>query len=95
MTFRKPRRRWFQDKDGTYYRNCPLIMAEQKECPWWRERTWKALTSEWEQAFRDGIIRKDRLGRQDELVTAAPFREVYPDKPGLWFLDDPAWGEQG
>src|SRR6185437_7800203 len=91
MKLRKPKRHWFQAKDGTYYRNCPLIRDEQKACPWWRWRTWEALTAEWEHAFRIGLIRKDRLSRGDVLSTPAPFREVYPDRPGLWFLDDPDW----
>ncbi|WP_020116807.1 hypothetical protein [Streptomyces canus] len=83
------RRAWFQDDDGTYRRNCPLIMAEQDQLlnmllPW----RYRALKREWRQAWRHGVIRSDTIGRRDHVVTAAPFREAYPDKPGLWSLDE-------
>ena len=29
MSARPPRRCWFQDDDGTFYRNCPLIASER------------------------------------------------------------------
>lgn len=85
------KRRWFQDKDGTFYRNCPLILGEQKECigPPFRGRRFRQLQAEWEVAWRDGVIRKAKLGRGDKLVPGpAPFREAYPDNPGLWVLDE-------
>lgn len=83
------RRAWFQDTDGTYRRNCPLIMAEQDQVlntllPWRR----RALEAEWQQAWRDGVIRTNKIGRRDRIATPAPFREAYPDKPGLWILDE-------
>jgi hypothetical protein len=93
-----PLRRWFQDRDGTYYRNLPLIMAEQKEVMAWPPLTpgkygvLDDLEAEWDVAWAKGLIRKAELDPGDMLVTPAPFREVYPDKPGLWRLDDPDWG---
>lgn len=95
-------RHWFQDKDGTYYRNCPLIMDEQRELldrlkgtnPWRVRRIRQfdhaldELEREWTAVFNEGIIRKAGLAPGDVVVQPAPFREVYPDKPGLWFLDE-------
>lgn len=83
------RRAWFQDPDGTYRRNCPLIMDEQDQLlnmllPW----RYFALKREWQQAWRDGIIRADTIGSRDRIATPMPFREAYPDKPELWTLDE-------
>jgi hypothetical protein len=89
------RRRWFQRENGTFYRNCPTIMAEQKQaiqaC---RFILAARLSSEWGQAFRVGLITKDHLDRGDLLVEPLPFREAYPDEPSLWVLDDPAPSEK-
>ena len=86
------KRAWFQDKDGTYYRNCPLIMAELERIsarawPWLMPRC-RALAAEWEQAFSAGVIRKPALGRRDVLREPGSFREAYPRHPGLWVLDE-------
>ena len=83
------KRAWFRDSNGTYYRNCPLILAEQERCiRWpWRYRLFWQLDAEFRETFRKGVLRKDRLGRGDRLVQQVPFREAYPDKPELWFLD--------
>lgn len=83
------RRSWFQDDNGTYYRNCPLIDADRKRAlnrllPW-RART---LTAEWWHAYREGVIRTAAIGRRDRVATPMPFREAYPQHPGLWVLDD-------
>ena len=84
------KRSWFQDKDGTYFRNLPLIMAEQKAIigRLWSGRRYRQLEAEWQQAWREGVLRKDHLDRGDKLVQMGRFRDVYPDKPGLWVLDD-------
>lgn len=84
-----PRRAWFQDADGTYYRNCPLIMHEWEKLsslllPWRYFR----LQAEWHHVFRHGMLRTRSIGRFDRVATPAPIRETYPDKPGLWALDD-------
>jgi len=83
------KRTWFQAADGTYYRNCPLILAEQWRLSSlllpWRYRT---LNREWWQAYREGVQRQNTIGRRDRVATPAPFREAYPDKPGLWLLDE-------
>lgn len=80
------RRAWFQDEDGTYFRNCPLIMRERTRAVSPRHR--RALSEEWWQAFREGLIRADTIGRNDVIVKMRSFREAYPDHPGLWRLDD-------
>jgi hypothetical protein len=83
------RRSWFQDDDGTYFRNCPLIEGDRKKpinllLPW-RARI---LTTEWRRTFAEGVMRADRIGRFDRVATMVPFREAYPDHPGLWTLDE-------
>jgi hypothetical protein len=84
------KRHWFQDRDGMFYRNLPLIMAEQarcRPCPWlWRHL--RELDAEWDRAWKAGVIRKPALGRGDVLAHPAPMREAYPDRPGLWVLDE-------
>lgn len=81
-------RTWLQDDDGTYYRNCPMIMAQQglisMLLPW----RYRALEREWWHAYREGVLRTKTIGRFDRVATAAPFREAYPDNPGLWALDE-------
>lgn len=83
------RRHWFQDGDGTYRRNCPLIRDELERVssillPW----RYVTLDREWWRAYREGPIRADEIGRRDRIATPIPFREAYPDKPGLWILDE-------
>lgn len=84
------RRSWFRDDDGTYYRNCNLIMAERRTAVanpllWWRL---PSLEREWRTAWRKGVLRKAKLGWFDRVVQPTPFREAYPDHPILWKLDD-------
>lgn len=88
------KRQWFQDTDGTYYRNCPLIRAEidrARTCPWlWHHI--RGLEAEWWEVFREGVTRKDKLGHGDrDAGQPSPFREAYPNNPGLWMLDDPTF----
>jgi hypothetical protein len=83
------RRSWFQDDDGTYYRNCPLIERDRARrinvlLPW-RARI---LAAEWRSTFAEGVTRTDRIGRFDRIATPVPFRDAYPDHPGLWTLDE-------
>ncbi|MFM9629387.1 hypothetical protein ACKI10_17390 [Streptomyces galilaeus] len=83
------RRAWLQDDDGTYYRNCPMIMAEQDRLinmllPW----RLRALDREWWHVYREGVLRTRTIGRFDRVATAAPLRETYPDNPGLRVLDE-------
>lgn len=80
------RRAWFQDEDGTYFRNCPLIDREIARSISPRRR--RALREEWWQTFREGVTRADAIGPHDRIAEAIPFREAYPDHPGLWRLDD-------
>jgi len=83
------KRAWFRAKDGTFYRNCPLISREMTRCRWpWRNRRFWQLAAEWDRAWQQGVIRKPTLGRGDIEAQPRPFREVYPDNPELWPLDD-------
>lgn len=84
------RRTWFRDEDGSYRRNCPLI-SDELERPSSILLPWRYITlnREWWQAYREGLIRADRIGRRDRVATPMPLREAYPDKPGLWILDEP------
>ena len=82
-------RTWFRDTDGTYFRNCPLIMAERGRLinmllPW----RFLALEREWWHVYREGVFRAKTIGRFDRVATPGLFREAYPDKPGLWVLDE-------
>jgi hypothetical protein len=85
-------RRWFQAKDGTFYRNCPLIMQERYQAlRWCRFRLASQLREEWAETFRGGVTRKPTLGRNDTFAgEPLSFREAYPDEPGLWMLDAPS-----
>lgn len=87
----RARQCWFAEPDGSgYYRNCPLIMTERKAAiNRGRYRLANQLQDEWQQVFRSGVRRKAALGRRDILVSSTSFREAYPDRPGLWVLDDP------
>lgn len=84
------KRHWFRDEDGGYYRNCPLIQNEMDRA-FRRGRLllWRKLQAEWWQCWYEGITEKSTLGRGDVAVTPAPFRDAYPDNPGLWRLDGP------
>lgn len=95
MFWRKPKplpRYWFQGKDGTYYRNATTISEEMDIIVRKRDaRYHKAfldLTREFDQAHRVGVIRKAELEPGDVLAEPMPFREAYPNHPGLWTLDE-------
>jgi hypothetical protein len=69
------KRMWFQAKDGSYFRNCPLILEEMEQCigrPW----KFRQLHKELKEARKIGLLRKNKLGWGDELVPMAPFRET-------------------
>jgi hypothetical protein len=89
-----PARRWFRDKDGSYYRNCPLVTGERNEVVAWpasapgKYEVLDALHAEWSLLFRQGVQRKSSLGLGDVVVEEATFREAYPRNPGLWILDE-------
>lgn len=83
------RRTWLRDADGTYYRNCPTIMQEQDRLinmllPW----RFRALEREWWHVYREGVLRTRAIGRFDRVATPGTARECYPDRPGLWALDE-------
>lgn len=82
-------RTWLRDADGTYFRNCPMIMAQQDRLinmllPW----RFRALEREWWHVYREGEFRAKTIGRFDWAADPAPLRECYPDNPGLWALDE-------
>jgi hypothetical protein len=72
--YEPPLRRWFEDTDGTWYRNCPLIAAERDEVLAWPLTTrgkfeiLAELFAEWDETFRIGIQRKAELGRGEVPV---------------------------
>jgi hypothetical protein len=85
----RPHRQWFAAADGTFYRNCSLIMDERKAAI--RRGRWRLarkLGEEWAVVFGQGLNRKARLDRGDMVVQQAAFRDAYPDQPGLWVLDE-------
>lgn len=86
------KRRWFRAEDGTYCRNCPLILAEIKKAEvslWFgRRRRLDALQTERDQAWREGVIRKATLDRGDVVIEPLPMRIAYPQHPILWTLDE-------
>ena len=81
-------RTWLRDADGTYFRNCPMIMAQQDRLinillPW----RFRALEREWWHVYREGVLRSETIGRFDRVATPGRLQDAYPDKPGLWALD--------
>jgi hypothetical protein len=84
------KRQWFRDEDdGGFYRNCPLIRDDMdRALRRGRLLLHRRLAAEWQQAWTEGVISKPSLGRGDVAVEPAPFREAYPDRPGLWRLDE-------
>lgn len=82
------KRHWFQDRDGTYYRNCPMILDDMKATPWFFFRQRRRLELEWRNVWLHGGIRKSQLGRGDVVVRPASMRDAYPDRPGFWTLDE-------
>lgn len=86
------KRRWFRDDDGTYYRNINLILSEIQASPHWLIWNWPRLWRlhrEFDETFRVGLQRKDRLGWRDVEAQPVPFRVAYPNHPILWKLDRP------
>lgn len=84
------RRTWFKDDDGTYYRNCPLVKRDMGRpmnlILFWRQFS---LHNEWDEVYAAGVRRADKIRPWDRVTTPRPFRESYPDHPGLWILDEP------
>jgi len=65
---------WYRKtSDGTFFRNCPLIMKEMDKCPLWRILQ---LQSEWDKCFREGIIKTDKIGRFDNWIEYDDFSEA-------------------
>lgn len=86
--FKRIPRRWFKAKDGTYFRNCPLIHGEAGQAARvGRYRLAHKLHDEWERVWENGVARKDKLERGDVEVKMRTFREMYPDEPEMWIFD--------
>lgn len=82
------RRRWFRDRDGTYYRNVPMVLNELDTT--WPVRLWKRamLLSELDHIYREGHTRRRTLGWWQVEVQPMTMREAYPDRPIFWTLDE-------
>lgn len=97
---RKPARYWFQGKDGRYYRNANLVLAEMNEIvaqPFWKQdfRRFAALDNEFYALHRAGPIWKSTLDKGDVVATRVQFRDAYPNNPILWKLDGSDNDDQG
>lgn len=86
---------WFQDEDGTYFRNVPINLADRRRelaaNRWlWRttHRNLLFLEGEAREIRRHGIRRTATLPKGDTVVRMKPFRESHPDCPVLWTLDE-------
>jgi hypothetical protein len=87
------KRRWYRAKDGTYYRNSNCVEGDiESLTPWlwlpWNFVRLRRLEDEWWRVFRKGVDRKPTLEPGDIEIQARPFREAYPNHPGLWQLDE-------
>jgi hypothetical protein len=64
------RRTWFcKQSDGTYYRNCPLIMAEREEAV--RRGQFdlaKELDQEWREVFGRGVTTATEISPEDRWI---------------------------
>lgn len=91
-------RRWFRHREGGFFRNVPLIIAEMEalnaQRPLWErqrranERQFAALEAEWSAVMNVDLIRAAELPRGDIEAIPMSIRESHPDRPGLWVLDD-------
>lgn len=93
MFYKKLKKQWFQDSDGTFYRNGLLIMSEMDVLlarSWYgrsTQREFSRLQDELAQAWENTLC-KDTLGPNDVVIKAISFREAYPRHPELWAIDD-------
>jgi hypothetical protein len=83
-------RYWFASEDGTYYRNCPLVLQEIEETPVGCVRYRGELWAEYDQIWNgyERVRRIDTLGPNDVVVSPAPFSVSHPDMPELSRLLD-------
>lgn len=73
------RRTWYRKKsDGTFFRNCPLIMREREQAISPRAR--RRLEAEWERCFREGAITAEQIGRRDRWIDF----DDSPEATGRW-----------
>jgi hypothetical protein len=63
-------RTWYRKRsDGTFFRNCPLIMAEREDALRRAQyRRCKELGREWDECFRDGIITAGEIDPGDRWI---------------------------
>jgi hypothetical protein len=76
------KRTWYRQKsDGTFFRNCPLIMQELERArlPWVVDQ----LDREWNEVFHKGVVRQAEIPRGDKWIE-------YDDSPEA----TQAWVEQ-
>jgi hypothetical protein len=75
------KRYWFTYDDGTFFRNCPLIMRERKRAvKMFRFRLEEKLRDEWLETFRRGVQYKETLGKNEVGIPFPniPMSEVLP-----------------
>jgi hypothetical protein len=68
-------RTWYRKQsDGTFFRNCPLIMAERDRAtdPRVRDR----LSDEWDECFREGVITASEISASDRWIEYDDSREA-------------------
>lgn len=63
-------RTWYRkESDGTFFRNCPLIMAEREQaleaC---NLRATARLADEWDECFREGVITASEIAPGDRWI---------------------------
>lgn len=85
------KRHWFTYDDGTYFRNCPLIMKEAEAAArTGRFRLARKLYDEWDQTFARGVQYKETLGKDDVGIPFPnwPISAVLPGLIGRMPADD-------
>jgi hypothetical protein len=75
------KRYWFTYDDGTFFRNCPLIMRERERAvKMFRFQLGEKLRDEWLETFRRGVQYKEHLGKNEVGIPFPnmPMSEVLP-----------------
>lgn len=91
------RRAWYQLRsDGRYFRNCPLIMSEQRALLLMRRfsRKWRRqfdeLQAEWQETFRCGVRFVDQIPDGDTVI---PYDDS-PEATARWVSRFTATGDR-
>lgn len=81
------KRCWFQADDGTYYRNCSLVIDEM-DAAIDNPSLFYSLRDEANKIYRHGVIEKSVLDPGDVVVEPVSFALGYPHIPELSRLLD-------